>query len=212
VGRSAQLLYYASATAYDKAEKAKAERPTAVEEMVAEALRKLFLKPGAEYYSRFIKELEKGGKLTLELKKKTKSSYVLRLFRLEEGGGLKKLGIKLRIEKVGEGEGITYTLELDAGRRELFKPELEAAVKAAVEVGGRLPVEDLFLYMAGWVDSDVAISRGLLQMGTSHLWQLAETHALFGWSRVIGLRMTLTLEGPKLAVMVEAPLKSLTRR
>jgi hypothetical protein len=67
--------------------------------------------------------------------------------------------------------------------------------------------------MGGWVDSDVAITRNkngkrMLRMTTSHLWQLAETHALFGWS-VVGLRMTLTLEGPKLVVDVEAPLKNL---
>jgi hypothetical protein len=37
---------------------------------------------------------------------------------------------------------------------------------------------------------------------------MAETHALFGWS-VVGLRMTLTLEEPKLQVIVEAPLKHL---
>jgi hypothetical protein len=59
----------------------------------------------------------------------------------------------------------------------------------------------------------VAITRNregerVLQMSTSHLWQLAETHALFGWS-VVGLRMSLTLEGPKLQVMVEAPLDRL---
>jgi hypothetical protein len=70
--------------------------------------------------------------------------------------------------------------------------------------------------MVGWVDSDVAIIRNkkgerVLQMSTSHLWQLAETHALFGWS-VVGLRMTLTLEGPKLQVVVEAPSTGLTRR
>jgi len=48
-------------------------------------------------------------------------------------------------------------------------------------------------------------------MSTSHLWQFAETHALFGWS-VVGLRMSLTLEGPKLQVIVEAPSISSTRR
>jgi len=45
-------------------------------------------------------------------------------------------------------------------------------------------------------------------MGTSHLWQLAETHALFGWS-VVGLSMSLTLEGPKLQVVVKASLDEL---
>jgi hypothetical protein len=64
--------------------------------------------------------------------------------------------------------------------------------------------------MLGWVDSDVAITRNrrgerVLRMTTSHLWQLAETRALFDWS-VVGLRTTLTLEGPKSQVIVEAPL------
>jgi hypothetical protein len=67
--------------------------------------------------------------------------------------------------------------------------------------------------MAGWPASDVAIVRNkkgerVLRMTTSHLWQLAETHALFGWS-IVELRMTLTLEGPKLQVVVEAPLEKL---
>jgi hypothetical protein len=59
VGGSAWLLYYAPNTAYDKAERAKAERPAAVEELVAEALRRLFLKPGADHYHRFVEELTK---------------------------------------------------------------------------------------------------------------------------------------------------------
>jgi hypothetical protein len=81
--------------------------------------------------------------------------------------------------------------------QELFKQELEAGVKAAEVVGGRLPVEDRFPYMLGWVDSDVAISGGLLQMGTSHLWQLAETHAFFDWFYITVPSVGLTLEGPK---------------
>jgi hypothetical protein len=216
VGGSAWPFYYPPKTAYDKAKKARAERPVAVEELVAEGLRRLFLKPGAEYYSRLIEELTKGGKLALELEeKKTKEkteSYVFKLFRVEENGGFKELGIKLRITKVEEGEevGITYTLIFEIKRwLGFFKQELEAAVKAAGEVGERLPVEDRFSYMGGWVNSDVAISKGRLMMGTSHLWQLAETHALFDWSKVVGLRMNLTLEGPKLVVDVEATLEKL---
>ncbi len=58
-------------------------------------------------------------------------------------------------------------------------------------------MEDRFPYMVGWVDSDVAISKGRLMMGTSHLWQMAETHALFGWSDIAVFRVGLTLEGPK---------------
>ncbi len=200
VGGSAWLLYYAPGTAYVEAIRAKAERPAAVEEMAAEALRRLFLKPGAGHYSRFVEELKEGGKLALMFEKETESSYVFRLYRIEEGGGLKELGIELWISRVGRGEeaGITYILIFDAERwRDFFRPELEAAVKTAVEVGGRLLVEDRLPYMAGWVASDVAISEGRLQMGTSHLWQLAETHALFGWSDIAVFRVSLTLEGPK---------------
>jgi hypothetical protein len=212
VGGSAWLLYYTPSTAYDKTKKARAERPAAVEEMVAEALRRLFLKPGANHYRGFVEELAKIGKLALMFEKETKSSHVFKLFRLEKDGGLEELGVKLRIAKVGEG--IAYALEFDdvESWRGFFKQELEAAVKAAEEVRGRLPVEDRLLYMAGWVDSDVAITRRrnerVLRMSTSHLWQFAETHALFNWS-VGGLRMTLTLEGPKLQVVVEAPLEKL---
>ena len=216
VGGSAWLLYYAPKTAYDRAKKAKAERPAAVEELVAEAFRRLFLKPGADRHSRFVEELTKGGRLALMFDRETESAYVFKLYNMKEGGGLVYLGISLWIAKVGEGEkaGITYTLIFDVERwRGFFKPELKTAEKAAEVVRGRLPVEDLLLYMLGWVASDVAISRNkkgerVLQMSTSHLWQLAETHALFGWS-VVGLRMSLTLEGPKLQVMVEAPLDRL---
>ena len=231
VGGSAWLLYYAPVTAYHKAiearaekpsaveemTKAKAERPATVEEMVAETLRRLFLKPGADHYSRFIKELKEGGKLALMLENEAESSYMFKLYKLEESGKLKELDIKLWISKVGEGEeaSITYFLVFKVKRwRELFGQELEAGMKAAEVVGERLPVEDRFSYMGGWVRSDVAITRnkkgeGVLRMTTSHLWQLAETHALFDWSRVVGLRMSLTLEGPKLQVIVEAPLKKL---
>jgi tetratricopeptide (TPR) repeat protein len=210
-GGSARLLYYAPGTAYKNAEKAKVERPVAVEEMLAEALRRLFLKTGADHHRGFVEELTKGGRLALMFDRETKSSYVFGLFRLEEGDGLVDLGIELRISKVGEGEGagIVYALIFDMERwLGLFKQELEVGVKAAEEVKGRLPVEDRLPYMLGWVDSDVAISGRRLVMGTSHLWQLAETHALFDWS-VVGLRMTLTLEGPKLMVDVEAPLERL---
>ncbi len=218
VGGSARLLYYAPSTAYDKAKGAKVERPVAVGEVVAKTLCRLFLKPGADHYHRFVEELTKGGKLALMLDRETESAYVFKLYNMKEGGGFVDLGIELWISKVGEeeGAGITYTLIFDMERwRGFFKPELEAAVKAAVEVGGRLPVGDSPLYMLSWVNSDVAIIRRrnerVLQMSTSHLWQLAETKALFDWSVVV-LRMTLTLEGPKLAVIVEAPSRGSMRR
>jgi hypothetical protein len=158
-GGSAWLLYYAPITAYEKAERAGVERPVTVDEMLAEAFRRLFLKPGADYHS-FVEELAKGGKLALMFENEAESSYVFRLFRLEESDKLKELGIKLRIAKVREeGASIVYALEFDARWREFFKQELEAAMKSAVEVGGRLPVEDRFPYMVGWVNSDVAITR-----------------------------------------------------
>jgi tetratricopeptide (TPR) repeat protein len=210
VGGSAWLLYYTPITMYNKAEKAKAERPAVVEELVAEALRRLFLKPGADSYRGFVEELTKGGKLALMLEDKTKSSYVFRLFRLEEGGELKELeGIKLRISKVGDG--VTYALEFDDIEkwRGFFGQELEAGVKAAEVVGERLPVEDRFPYMLGWVNSDVAISKGRLTMSTSHLWQLAETHALFDWSYIAVRGVNLTLEGPKPQFQARASLEKL---
>jgi hypothetical protein len=200
VGGSAWLLYYAPGTAYDKAEKAKVERPAAVEELVAETFRRLFLKPGADHYSRFV-ELLGSGKLALMLEDKTESAYVFRLYRLEEGGGLKELDIRLSIKNVGKGERVSmvYLLEFeDVERwRGFFKQELEVAMKVAEEVKERLPVEDRLPYMLSWVDSDVAISEGQLEMGTSHLWQLAETHALFDWSDVTVSGVSLTLEGAK---------------
>ena len=49
-GGSARFLYYTPGTAYVKAEKKREGGPAAVEEMVAEALRRLFLKPGAVRY------------------------------------------------------------------------------------------------------------------------------------------------------------------
>jgi len=73
--------------------------------LVAEALRRLFLKPGADHHRGFVEELTKGGKLALMFDRETKSSYVFRLYRLEEGGGLKELGIELWISKVGERGG-----------------------------------------------------------------------------------------------------------
>jgi hypothetical protein len=72
------------------------------------------------------------------------------------------LGIELWISKVGRGEraSITYTLIFDMERwRGFFEQKLEVAMKAAEEVKERLPVEDRFSYMVGWVNSDVAINE-----------------------------------------------------
>ena len=211
VGGSARLFYYAPRKAYDKAKKARAERPVAVEEFAAEALRRLFLKPGADHYNRFVEEFTKGGKLALMLEEETKSSYVFKLFRLEEGGRLEELGVRLSIRKVGEGAGMVYFLEFDDVERWLgfLAQRLEAAVKAAEVVGERLTVKDSPLYMLGWVNSDVALSEELLEMSTSHSWQLAETHALFDCSYVTVRGVDLTLEGPKPQFHARASLEKL---
>jgi hypothetical protein len=81
VGGSAWLLYYAPKTAYSEAKRARVERPVAVEEVVAEGLRRLFLKPGADHCNDFIKLLG-SGKLALMLEKETKTSYVFRLYNV----------------------------------------------------------------------------------------------------------------------------------
>jgi hypothetical protein len=133
--------------------------------------------------------------------KETESAYVFRLYNMKEGGGLKDLGIELWVTRVGRG--IIYFLKFDDVERwrDFFRQELEVMEKATEELKEHLPVEDLFPYMVGWVDSDVAIGRKgdvrALQMSTSYLWQLAETYALFGWSVITVLGVNLTLEGPK---------------
>jgi hypothetical protein len=198
VGGSVRLLYYAPRKAYKDAEKTKVERPAAVEEMVAEALRRLFLKPGADHLHGFVEELTKGGRLALMFERENESSYVFRLYNMKESSELVELGIELWISKVGEGKSIIYWLTFDMKMwREFFGQMLEVAEKVAVEIRERLPVEDSFPYMAGWVASDVAISGGRLKISTSHLWQLAETRALFDCSYVTVRGVGLTLEGPK---------------
>jgi len=145
VGGSARLLYYALRKAYKDAEKTKAERPAAVEEMVAEALRRLFLKPGADHYRGFVEGLTKGGRLALMLERENESSYVFRLYNMKESGELVELGTELWISKVGEGKSIIYWLTFDMKMwREFFGQMLEAAEKVAVEIRERLPVEDSF--------------------------------------------------------------------
>jgi len=67
--------------------------------------------------------------------------------------------------------------------------------------------------MLSWVNSDVGISRKkgarVLEMGTSNLWQLAETHALFDWSYITAPGVSLTLEGPKLQFRAHTSLEKL---
>ena len=50
-----------------------------------------------------------------------------------------------------------------------------------------------------------------MEMTTSHLWQLAETKALFGWSDIAVFRVSLTLEGPKPQFQARTSLKNLDK-
>ncbi len=214
-GGAAWLLYYSPNTAYVKAEKAKAEAAATVEGMIAEALRRLFLKPGADYYRGFV-ELLGGGRLALKLEEETKMSLVFKLLKLEGGDKAVELeGVKLEIRKVGRGEGAgrTYVLELNARWRKFFEHELGIVEGAVKELRERWPIEDPLPYMLGWLASDVSIHRAkntkMLQMGSSHFWQVAETKVLFGWSDAVRLRVSLTLEGPRLQLYVHTPLGKL---
>ena len=55
----------------------------------------------------------------------------------------------------------------------------------------------------------MAISGGLLEMTTSHLWQLVETKALIDWSYVTMHGAGLTLEGPKPQFLARTSLEKL---
>jgi len=206
-GGSAWLLYYALGSAYVKAGRAKAEGAVTVEGMIAEALRRLFLKPGAEYYHDFVRKLLERDRLELELEKRTEKFLVFKVIGLD--------GVKLKIGGVEEGEVAagTYVLEFDAGWRKFFGHELGMVGEAAEKLRERWPIEDPLPYMLGWSASDVSIHRAgntrMLYMSSSHFWQVAETKVLFGWSDAVGLRVGLTLEGPKLQLLVHAPLDKL---
>jgi Arc/MetJ family transcription regulator len=206
-GGSAWLLYYAPGSAYIKAGRAKAEGAVTVEGMIAEALRRLFLKPGAEYYHDFVRKLLERDRLELELEKRTEKSLVFKVVGLD--------GVKLKIGGVEEGEVAagTYVLEFDARWREFFGHELGIVGEAAEKLRERWPIEDPLPYMLGWLASDVSIHRAgntrMLYMSSSHFWQVAETKVLFSWSNAVGLRVGLTLEGPKLQFLVRAPLGKL---
>jgi Arc/MetJ family transcription regulator len=206
-GGSAWLLYYAPGSAYIKAGRAKAEGAVTVEGMIAEALRRLFLKPGAEYYHDFVRKLLERDRLELELEKRTEKSLVFKVVGLD--------GVKLKIGGVEEGEVAagTYVLEFDAVWRKFFGHELGMVGEAAEELRERWPIEDPLPYMLGWLASDVSIHRAgntrMLYMSSSHFWQVAETKVPFGWSDAVHLNMGLTLEGPKLQFLVRAPLGKL---
>ncbi len=69
-GKAPWLLYYAPKTAYSRAERTGGGGITTIEEAVVEAFRRLFLKPGAERYSRFVNKVleaaRQRGRLVLE--------------------------------------------------------------------------------------------------------------------------------------------------
>jgi hypothetical protein len=196
-GEAPWLLYYAPKTAYSRAERTGGRGGiTTVEEAVVEAFRRLFLKPGAERYSRFLDKVleaarQRGGlALEPEPREESDKTWVFKVTGLE--------GVKLVVSKIGESASWSFVLMLDSRWREFFREELGAVERVATTLKGRWRVESPLPHMSGWVTSDVSIRRKELIMATSSFWQAAVTKALFGWSDSVGLGLSLTLEGPKL--------------
>ncbi len=197
-GKTPWLLYYTPHTAYYYAEKAGRGGITTVVEAVVEAFRRLFLKPGAERYSRFVDKVletarQRGG-LVLEPEPREESdkTWVFKVAGLE--------GVKLMVSKIGKGASWSFALLLDSRWREFFREELGAVERVATTLKGRWRVESPLPYMSGWLASDVSIRRKQLIMATSSLLQAAVTKALFDWSDAVRLGLSLTLEGPKLVL------------
>jgi hypothetical protein len=199
-GKAPWLLYYAPRTAYSRAERTGGGGITTVEEAVVEAFRRLFLKPGAERYSRFVDKVleaarQRGG-LVLEPEPREESdkTWVFKVAGLE--------GVKLKVSKIGESRSAwILTLLLDSRWREFFREELGAVERVATTLKRRWRLELPLPYMSGWLASDVSIGRKELIMATSSFWQAAVTKALFGWSDSVELELNLTLEGPKLVFL-----------
>jgi hypothetical protein len=197
-GKTPWLLYYAPKTAYSRAERTGGGGITTVEEAVAEAFRRLFLKPGAERYSRFVDKVleaarQRGGLvLEPEPKEEGKKTWMFKVAGLE--------GVKLMVSKIGKSASWTFALSLDSRWREFFREELGAVERVATTLKERWRVESPLPYMSGWLASDVSIRRKQLIMSTSSLLQAAVTKALFGWSDAVRLGLSLTLEGPKLVL------------
>jgi hypothetical protein len=198
-GKAPWLLYYAPKTAYSRAERTGGGGITTVEEAVVEAFRRLFLKPGAERYSRFVDKVleaarQRGGlALEPEPREESDKTWVFKVAGLE--------GVKLVVSKIGEsGSAWILALLLDSRWREFFREELGAVERVATTLKGRWRVESPLPYMSGWLASDVSIRRKQLIMSTSSLLQAAVTKALFGWSDAVRLGLSLTLEGPKLVL------------
>ena len=193
------LLYYAPKTAYSRAERTGGGGITTIDETMVEAFRRLFLKPGAERYSRFVDRVleaarQRGGlALEPEPREESEKTWVFKVAGLE--------GVKLVVSKIGKGASWTFTLSLDRRWREFFREELGAVGRVATKLKRRWRSESPLPHMSGWLASDVSISRGKPSMSTSSFWQAAVTKALFGWSDAVGLELNLTLEGPKLAFL-----------
>jgi len=197
-GETPWLLYYAPKTAYSRAERTGGGGITTVEEAVVETFRRLFLKPGAERYSRFVDKVleaarQRGGLvLEPEPKEEDKKTWMFKVAGLE--------GVKLVVSKIGKGASWSFVLLLDSRWREFFREELGAVERVATTLKGRWRVESPLPHMSGWLASDVSIGRKELIMATSSFWQAAVTKALFGWSDAVRLGLSLTLEGPKLVL------------
>jgi tetratricopeptide (TPR) repeat protein len=198
-GKTPWLLYYTPHTAYYYAEKAGRGGITTNDEAVVEAFRRLFLKPGAERYSRFLDKVleaarQRGGlALEPEPREESDKTWVFKVTGLE--------GVKLVVSKIGESASWSFVLMLDRRWREFFREELGAVERVATTLKRRWRSESPLPHMSGWLASDVSISRGEPSMSTSSFWQAVVTKALFGWSDAVRLELNLTLEGPKLAFL-----------
>jgi hypothetical protein len=129
-GKAPWLLYYAPKTAYSRAERTGGGGIMTVEEAVVEAFRRLFLKPGAERYSRFVDKVleaarQRGGlALEPEPREESDKTWVFKVAGLE--------GVKLVVSKIGEsGSAWILALSLDSRWREFFREELGAVERVA---------------------------------------------------------------------------------
>ena len=138
-GKAPWLLYYAPKTAYSRTERTGGGGITTVEEAVVEAFRRLFLKPGAERYSRFVDKVleaarQRGG-LVLEPEPEEggKKTWMFKVAGLE--------GVKLVVSKIGKGASWSFVLLLDSRWREFFREELGAVERVATTLKERWRVE-----------------------------------------------------------------------
>ena len=137
---------------------------------------------------------EGGGVLELRSKRVTKRGYAVYETNIS--------WVKLRFVE-------TYVLSFTRRKgEEIFRPLVERARETARKVA--VP-EDGHLYMLGYMASDVAVHKKWLTMGTTQLWQLALTWALFRWSYVLPNAVLFTGRGAHVNIATYAPIDVFNR-